>query len=288
MGKKLQTAVELLRAAGYTVQSYGGYCDPADEGEVSIAEHDSKLRAGMVPAWLREQGRFPTPEAVRLTRLEQAVYTERSRINRLEDQVAPVVRALCDALAGRTGEPVLCYATAGQAWFTTDLDNQWGDDWNDAPLNCNAGTPYEYSRGSRPLKPEEIPDWYLDTEMRDNLRKHYAGDFKLPTVWGTVWSNQGPYLVVCVDWSGPWEATGSGSVQDVNTLVLDDVPMDPSTVFRVPLKRGVWLTHSTTGAEIHAGTPLAVFRDIVGCDGATAWPRRAAEPRVEPKSNPYL
>lgn len=37
----------------------------------------------------------------------------------------------------------LCYADEGVAWFTTrDILEQWGDDWNDAPYEHNAGTPY--------------------------------------------------------------------------------------------------------------------------------------------------
>lgn len=35
----------------------------------------------------------------------------------------------------------LCYVEDSMAWFTTN-ENQWGDDWNDAPYEHNAGTPY--------------------------------------------------------------------------------------------------------------------------------------------------
>jgi hypothetical protein len=38
---------------------------------------------------------------------------------------------------------VLCYLDENWAYFTTqDLDKQWGDDWNDAPYEHNAGPPY--------------------------------------------------------------------------------------------------------------------------------------------------
>jgi hypothetical protein len=38
---------------------------------------------------------------------------------------------------------VLCYVDDDIAWFTTlDLKDQWGDDWNDAPYESNAGRPY--------------------------------------------------------------------------------------------------------------------------------------------------
>lgn len=42
-------------------------------------------------------------------------------------------------------DAVLCYVEFGWAWFTTQpLEKQWGDDWNDAPYEHNAGRPYEY------------------------------------------------------------------------------------------------------------------------------------------------
>jgi hypothetical protein len=38
---------------------------------------------------------------------------------------------------------VLCYASGNCAFFTTaPLNEQWGDDWNDAPYEHNAGEPY--------------------------------------------------------------------------------------------------------------------------------------------------
>jgi len=41
-------------------------------------------------------------------------------------------------------EPVLCYVDRPWAYFTTQaLAEQWGDDWNDAPYQHNAGRPYE-------------------------------------------------------------------------------------------------------------------------------------------------
>lgn len=37
----------------------------------------------------------------------------------------------------------LCYIDGDTAYFTSnDLDKQWGDDWDDAPYEHNAGTPY--------------------------------------------------------------------------------------------------------------------------------------------------
>jgi hypothetical protein len=39
---------------------------------------------------------------------------------------------------------VLCYVSHGDAYFTTaPLDEQWGDDWDDAPYEHNAEPPYD-------------------------------------------------------------------------------------------------------------------------------------------------
>lgn len=46
--------------------------------------------------------------------------------------------------------PVLCYVNGSFAYFTTQaLKEQWGDDWNDAPYEHNAGDPYPYSEHDR-------------------------------------------------------------------------------------------------------------------------------------------
>lgn len=43
------------------------------------------------------------------------------------------------------GDYKLCYIEEPWAYFTTqDLDKQWGDDWDDAPYDCNAGSPYRW------------------------------------------------------------------------------------------------------------------------------------------------
>lgn len=38
----------------------------------------------------------------------------------------------------------LCYVENGKCWFTNKWSKQWGDDWNDAPYEHNAGEPYTY------------------------------------------------------------------------------------------------------------------------------------------------
>ena len=37
----------------------------------------------------------------------------------------------------------LCYLENNIMYFTSDIENQWGDDWDDRSYEHNAGTPYE-------------------------------------------------------------------------------------------------------------------------------------------------
>lgn len=67
-------------------------------------------------------------------------------------------------------EPVLCYVSGGAAYFTTQpLEKQWGDDWDDAPYEHNAGSPYGWHErvdaGKEP--------WTI-TEV------HWSGPFETP------------------------------------------------------------------------------------------------------------
>jgi hypothetical protein len=36
----------------------------------------------------------------------------------------------------------LCYVDGGLMYFTSDFENQWGDDWDDTPYEHNAEPPY--------------------------------------------------------------------------------------------------------------------------------------------------
>ncbi len=36
----------------------------------------------------------------------------------------------------------LCYVDGNLMYFTDNFEGQWGDDWDDAPYECNAETPY--------------------------------------------------------------------------------------------------------------------------------------------------
>jgi hypothetical protein len=57
------------------------------------------------------------------------------------------------ALDPGTGEPILCMVNDNIAYFTTQpLVGQTGDDWDDAPHQYNAGTPYTDGNGGKKAK----------------------------------------------------------------------------------------------------------------------------------------
>ena len=65
-------------------------------------------------------------------------------------------------------EPILCYVKRGWAWFTTaPLKDQWGDDWNDAPYEHNAGEPYDWAPH------QDMPEYAL-------VRVAFDGEFDEP------------------------------------------------------------------------------------------------------------
>lgn len=67
------------------------------------------------------------------------------------------------------------------AYFTRlDLLEQWGDDWNDAPYDCNAGEPYENSEGDI----IEVPFAFVGSEDDEGYFSTYPLDYKLPKEYG--------------------------------------------------------------------------------------------------------
>lgn len=72
-------------------------------------------------------------------------------------------------------EPILCYVKGDWAYFTTQpLDKQWGDDWNDAPYEHNAGPPY------RPHSADQ--HWEI-------VQVAWEGDFETPDSWSRGWGS---------------------------------------------------------------------------------------------------
>lgn len=63
----------------------------------------------------------------------------------------------------------LCYIDGDCAFFTTQaLDEQWGDDWNDMPYECNASSPHRWD------ETDGVPKWEI-------LIIRFYGDFEQPS-----------------------------------------------------------------------------------------------------------
>lgn len=68
-------------------------------------------------------------------------------------------------------EPKLCYIRDCWAYFTTqNISQQWGDDWDDAPYEHNAETPYEYTKHD---KARGLAPWII-------IKVAFDGDFDQP------------------------------------------------------------------------------------------------------------
>ena len=73
----------------------------------------------------------------------------------------------------------LCYVEGNKAWFSDNFENQWGDDWNDRPYECNAEVPYtswsekigEDEKGKPIYKEHKIKHKTLYFEVEDWIDK---------------------------------------------------------------------------------------------------------------------
>lgn len=58
----------------------------------------------------------------------------------------------------------LCYIDPDKpkAYFTTNWEKQWGDDWDDRPYESNAGTPYDYYIENNKKVPISIKEIFFE------------------------------------------------------------------------------------------------------------------------------
>lgn len=107
---------------------------------------------------------------------------------------------------------ILCYvyepwgSSAGSpptAYFTTQpLDKQWGDDWNDAPYDCNAGIPYRWDARRYTKQPDGSYAWVSSPEPSWQIfMVEFTGPFETPR--GVAFNT--PYSVEMInDGKIPW------------------------------------------------------------------------------------
>lgn len=106
-------------------------------------------------------------------------------------------------------EPILCYVDEPWAYFTTQkLEDQWGDDWNDAPYEHNAGEPYCYHESDKEKGKEP---WQI-------IKLAYDGTFDAP-----CWNSNSPYSVEMINsgavaWLVNWQNEKTISILAGTTL----------------------------------------------------------------------
>ena len=85
----------------------------------------------------------------------------------------------------------LCYIDEHKAYFTSDWEHQWGDDWDDAPYEHNAEPPYEhYWENGKEIPIDlvsvyfELPYWgYLPCDNFTNSPYSVDGINKKAIAW---------------------------------------------------------------------------------------------------------
>lgn len=116
----------------------------------------------------------------------------------------------------------LCYIDGPWAYFTTQpVAEQWGDDWDDAPYEHNAGDPYE-------------PCWHNEPKHRydPSAKRGLKPGTQTPLAVGELcrcascrrdWNEDGTpaYAVEKVAWEGPFQTPADAchgfSVKDINS-----------------------------------------------------------------------
>lgn len=162
-------------------------------------------------------------------------------------------------------EPRLCYVEGDWAYFTTQpLDKQWGDDWDDAPYEHNAGEPY-------------YPCWHNHPANINSPHRGLNPDTKEPLEPGELcrcpscledWDEDGKakWSVTKVAFDGDFEPPDFGltnsrySVQQINAGVV------------AWLKTGSW--RAECQIVIPAGTTLDEFRQLIYAGGGKVYEER--------------
>ena len=87
----------------------------------------------------------------------------------------------------------LCYVDGNKAWFTNNFEKQWGDYWDDAPYEHNAGNPYKHWYEEIPHKPPiykkeykehpiKLKTLYFETEDWSEQKPCDMGNFSVKDI----------------------------------------------------------------------------------------------------------
>lgn len=136
----------------------------------------------------------------------------------------------------------LCYVEDMWAYFTSQpLEEAWGDDWNDAPYEHNAGSPYHWHPRSERV---DTPDGTQWQELPEDQQ---------PPKWE----------IVKVAWEGPFETPDEHAINSrysVQMINRGDIAW---------LRPAPWV--SDTARPILAGTTYDDFVDLIRLGGGEAY-----------------
>lgn len=129
----------------------------------------------------------------------------------------------------------LCYIDGNKAWFTDNFEEQWGDDWDDRPYECNAGYPYDH--WSELI--EDNPDIFK--------RKWKHHPIKLKTLYFEVndWGDKRPHEM------------GNFSVKDINKGAVAWIHTDEYNIYA-----GTTIEEFIDIIEKHGGQVYLLKEDI--------------------------
>lgn len=75
----------------------------------------------------------------------------------------------------------LCYVDLPWCYFTTqELSNQWGDDWNDAPYEHNAGVPYTWLDEKTPKY--DVMIVAIDSDLEAPCEYHFNSPYSVEMI----------------------------------------------------------------------------------------------------------
>lgn len=79
----------------------------------------------------------------------------------------------------------LCFMKGNVLYFSPDIKNEWGDDWDDAPAIHNAGEPYGRNGPCRLLayEPYALKDTDLDVWSRYSVQEIIKYEMTLAASW---------------------------------------------------------------------------------------------------------
>lgn len=79
----------------------------------------------------------------------------------------------------------LCFMKGNVLYFSPDIKNEWGDDWDDAPAIHNAGEPYERNGPCRLLayEPYALKDTDVYTWSRYSVQEIIKYEMTLAVSW---------------------------------------------------------------------------------------------------------